>query len=73
MPLALEEVLSAWARNPTEFESRAQGLQATVQDVGHELRHADQSSADQHTTAEWEQVEAFWREIDRAITRSHRA
>ena len=65
LPLALEEVLGAWARDPQQFEQRAIELETTVVALGKELSQADTDNA--AAAAEWTQVEAFWQQIRDAI------
>lgn len=67
LPLALEEVLAAWARNPDQFEARARELDATLTALGEELRQGGDEGADAEAVARWQQVERFWGVIRQTI------
>ena len=67
LPLALEEVLAAWARNPPEFETRARRLDDTLTALGAELAQATGEERDETAIARWAEVEAFWAAIRAAI------
>ena len=67
LPLALEEVLAAWARNPPEFETRARRLDDTLAALGVELAQASGEERDEMAIARWAEVEAFWAAIRAAI------
>jgi hypothetical protein len=62
LPLALEEVLSAWARNPDDFEARVGPIDAMLSALGEQLPKEDTPEA-RDALAEWRRVEAFWRTI----------
>jgi len=66
LPLALEEILGAWARNPAEFERRVVDLSSTVSALGEELNRSDEAEG-APSAAEWTKVESFWRQIRKAI------
>ena len=67
LPLALEEVLAAWARNPDQFEARAEGLGGTLAALGEELRQADEETNDSEAMKRWQDVERFWNIIRQTI------
>jgi hypothetical protein len=67
LPLALEEVLSAWARNPVEFETRARGLEVTLAALGEELASAPVYERDEVAIRRWSDVRDFWSSIRLAI------
>jgi hypothetical protein len=66
LPLALEEILGAWARNPAEFERRVVDITSTVRALGEELNRSDDAEG-ASSAAEWTKVEAFWRQVRKAI------
>lgn len=67
LPLALEEVLSAWARNPDDFETRARGLEVTLAALGEELAAAPVGERDEVAIRRWSDVRDFWSSIRLAI------
>lgn len=67
VPLALEEVLAAWARDPDEFETRARRLEDTLKALGAELAQAPADERDEAAIAQWVQIETFWDAIRSAI------
>jgi hypothetical protein len=67
LPLALEEVLAAWARNPDLFEARAGGLGETLAALGEELGQADEDTDASEAMERWRDGERFWNIIHRTI------
>jgi hypothetical protein len=67
LPLALEEVLAAWARNPNQFEARARALDAMLTMLGEELRQTDEEGPSVEIVARWWEVERFWDTIRQTI------
>lgn len=67
LPLAIEEVLAAWARNPKEFEVRAEHLEDTLRALGVELAQAPEDERDAAAIAQWGQIEQLWTAIRSAI------
>jgi len=67
LPLAIEEVLAAWARNPSEFETRAERLEDTLKALGAELAQASEDERDAAAIAQWAQIEQLWTAIRCAI------
>ncbi|TGS92715.1 hypothetical protein EN814_24045 [Mesorhizobium sp. M2D.F.Ca.ET.171.01.1.1] len=67
LPLTLEEVLAAWARNPSQFEARALGLGATLAALGDELGKTAEQGSDVEAIARWQEVERFWDVIRKAV------
>jgi hypothetical protein len=67
LPLALEEVLAAWARNPDEFERRARRLEGTLAALGEELAQTPDGERDEAALASWSEIEGFWSAIRQAI------
>ena len=62
LPLALEEVLSAWARDPDEFERRVEPIDTMLSALGQKLPEGDTPEA-REALADWRRIEAFWRTI----------
>ncbi len=67
LPLALEEVLAAWARDPDEFEARARRLEETLTALGAELAQVPVGERDEAALARWVEIETFWAGIRAAI------
>ncbi len=67
LPLALEEVLAAWARDPEEFETRARRLEDTLAALGAELAEATDGKRDDTAIARWAEIKTFWAAIRAAI------
>lgn len=67
LPLALEEVLAAWARDPDEFETRAGRLEETLAALGTELAQLPNEEQDNAAIARWTEIEQFWAAIRVAI------
>jgi hypothetical protein len=67
LPLAIEEVLAAWARNPKEFETRAELLEDTLKALSAELAQAPEDEQDAAAISQWSQVEQLWTAIRTAI------
>lgn len=67
LPLALEEVLAAWARDPEEFEARARQVEQTLAALSAELSQATDEERDEAALARWREIENFWRAIRDAI------
>ncbi|HBO43052.1 MAG TPA: hypothetical protein DD670_03780 [Planctomycetaceae bacterium] len=67
LPLTLEEILAAWARNPDQFEMRARGLEDMLNALGEEIGRAEEDEPDPEALAQWLEVEAFWRTIIETI------
>jgi hypothetical protein len=67
LPLAIEEVLAAWARNPNEFETRAERLEDTLKALGRELAQVPENEQDAAAIAQWSQIEQLWTAIRSAI------
>ncbi|WP_166295492.1 phospholipase D family protein [Bradyrhizobium sp. 2S1] len=71
LPLALEEVLAAWARNPDKFEARARELETTLKALREELRQGGEDGPDAEAVAQWQEVVHFWGVIREAIGAKH--
>jgi hypothetical protein len=67
LPLALEEVLAAWARNPDEFEACARGLDSMLTALGEEMRQSGTEEPDVEAIARWQEIERFWGVIRQTI------
>ena len=67
LPLALEEVLAAWARDPDQFETRALRLEATLAALGAEFAQASDGDRDEAAIARWTEIERLWAAIRAAI------
>lgn len=67
VPLAFEEVLAAWARDPDAFEERAGRLEGTLAALAAELASAQPENRDEAAIARWGEVVDFWAAI-RAAT-----
>ena len=67
LPLALEEVLAAWARDPDEFETRTGRLEDTLTALGAELAQVPDEERDEAAIARWTEIEQFWAAIRAAI------
>jgi hypothetical protein len=59
--------LAAWARNPKEFEVRAEHLEDTLRALGVELAQAPEDERDAAAIAQWGQIEQLWTAIRSAI------
>jgi hypothetical protein len=73
LPLALEEVLRAWARNPDEFERRVAGLQPTLAALAEELATSAADGQDAALIDEWQQVRTFFETIRQTVEGVHGA
>jgi len=62
LPLALEEVLSAWARDPDDFERRVEPIDTMLGALGRQLPEGDTPEA-QEALGDWRRIEAFWRTV----------
>ncbi len=67
VPLALEEILAAWARDPDVFENRARDLEGTLAALVSELVSLPEDERDDGAVARWGEVVEFWAAI-RAAT-----
>jgi hypothetical protein len=66
LPLALEEVLSAWARDPDDFERRVEPIDTMLCALGQQLPEEDSPEA-REALADWRRIEAFWRTIKNSL------
>lgn len=67
LPLALEEVLSAWARDPGEFEAKVPRLEETLTALSEELRQVTEEERDEEAINRWAEIQTFWETIRDAI------
>jgi hypothetical protein len=63
LPLAMEEVLAAWAKDPEEFERRARRLEDVLAALETELAQTPEEERDAAATAQWTQIRTFWSQI----------
>lgn len=67
LPLAIEEVLAAWARNPREFEARTERVEETLKALRAELAQIPDDERDDAAVEQWTQIELLWTAIRSAI------
>jgi hypothetical protein len=60
LPLCLEEILGAWARDPDEFEGRANRVEETLAAISAELAEEPKDGGDAGAIARWAEIERFW-------------
>ncbi|HZG31860.1 MAG TPA: phospholipase D family protein, partial [Sphingopyxis sp.] len=65
-PLALEEILAAWARDPDAFEAKVEPIDRLLSALAAQISE-EEIASDPDAAADWARIENFWRVLRASI------